>query len=634
MKLCLFILSFILSGLPGQVHSQNIDSLRNAFEQATLPEDKISLAIDLGNHYFYAQQDSAEYFFDAARKLLPAKGYDSLYVLTYERSSALFEVSGRFRDALDTVYKAWHRVKQSGLDAKTDQMYVLLGRYHMRLTHYDSAAYYWTLLLESKDKKGDTYLKWLPYHYLGGMYSDIGDWEKGKSYFEKALACVRTEKRPKDYPYLLYLAMNMAELQRDMDTYSKWRNEYLEYKVTQKTKILDSEHSTVMQVNESPAQRRKQLMTYLPYHVSNKSYFSACDTWYRIGQTYLQEKQYEQAIEALTTMLRYTDTINAPTLKHNGHLEMYKAYLAMEDYKNALTQFEIVYTMWDTLTNRDRQKMMNELNVKYETAEKEKQLAETSLHLETSRKNQQLLTLGLLGALVVSGLSYYALRLKKRSNRELEEKNKAISKALNEKDILLREIHHRVKNNLQMISALLYLHGKSVDDSTAQEALKESQNRVQSMAIIHQNLYQQDNLLGVSIAEYLDKLLNHLISSYNIEANRISVHTKIEVPQLDVDTVIPLALIINELISNSLKYAFRDGRKGDIWVSIESGEGQLHVHVSDNGVGLPENFSPGQSGNFGLKLINILCDRLGATWSAQNQGGTSVSILIPLKQAA
>ena len=466
------------------------------------------------------------------------------------------------------------------------------------------------------------------------MYADIADWKKGKYYYEKALACLRAEKRPKDYPYLLYIAMNGAESNGDMAAYSKWKNEYLEYKVTQKTKILDSEHSTLLQVSASPAERRKQMMNYLPYHVANKSYFSACETWYRIGQSYLQEKQYDKAIEALSTMIRYTDTINMPTLKHNGHVEMYKAYLAMEDYKNALTQFEIVYTMWDTLTNRERQKMMNELNVKYETAEKEKQLAETSLHLETSRKNQQLLTLGLLGALVVSAVSYYALRLKRRSNRALEEKNAAISKALLEKDILLREIHHRVKNNLQMISALLYLHGKSVDDSTAQEALKESQNRVQSMAMIHQNLYQQDNLLGVSIAEYLDKLLRHLVSSYNIEANRISVHTKIEVPQLDVDTVIPLALIINELISNALKYAFRDGRRGDIWVSIETNGDQLSVSVSDNGIGLPENFSPGTSGNFGLKLINILCDRLGATWTAENKQGTTVNIQIPHKQAA
>lgn len=244
------------------------------------------------------------------------------------------------------------------------------------------------------------------------------------------------------------------------------------------------------------------------------------------------------------------------------------------------------------------------------------------------------MSLVLLGALIISGLSIYAFRTKIKSNKQLEEKNRQISKALQEKDILLREIHHRVKNNLQMISALLYLHGKSVDDSTAQEALMESQNRVQSMAMIHQNLYQDENLLGVSIKDYLDKLLNHLISSYNIEKDRITILKKIDIPQMDVDTVIPLALIINELISNALKYAFRDGRRGEIKVSLQQTDGLINLEVSDNGMGLPENFSVESSSNFGLKLINILCDRLGATWSAQSGKGTRIDIHIPLKIAA
>ncbi len=185
-----------------------------------------------------------------------------------------------------------------------------------------------------------------------------------------------------------------------------------------------------------------------------------------------------------------------------------------------------------------------------------------------------------------------------------------------------------------MISALLYLHVKSVDDSSAQEALMESQNRVQSMAMIHQNLYQDQNLLGVSINDYLDKLLNHLISSYNIEKNRISIHKNIEVPQLDVDTVIPLALIINELISNALKYAFSDGREGEIRIVIKETSDSLHVQVSDNGMGLPSHFSLESSSNFGLKLINILCDRLGATWTALTANGTTISLSIPKKKAA
>jgi two-component sensor histidine kinase len=191
-----------------------------------------------------------------------------------------------------------------------------------------------------------------------------------------------------------------------------------------------------------------------------------------------------------------------------------------------------------------------------------------------------------------------------------------------------------VKNNLQMISALLYLHGKSVEDSSAQEALLESQNRVQSMAMIHQNLYQDENLLGVSVKSYLDKLLNHLIASYNIEKERIDVQTQIEVDHLDVDTIVPLALIINELISNSLKYAFRDGRHGKIDVSVRQADSVIHLVVKDNGMGLPAGFDMQDSPNFGYKLIQILSERLNAKLSAVSENGAKISLTFPVRQAA
>jgi two-component sensor histidine kinase len=178
------------------------------------------------------------------------------------------------------------------------------------------------------------------------------------------------------------------------------------------------------------------------------------------------------------------------------------------------------------------------------------------------------------------------------------------------------------------------LHGKSVEDTSAQEALLESQNRVQSMAMIHQDLYQDENLLGVSVKNYLDRLLGHLIASYNVEKDRIEICTRIEVEHLDVDTIVPLALIINELISNCLKYAFQDGRKGVIDVYVGQLSDQILVEVTDNGIGLPAGFMMHTSTNFGYKLVNILSDRLGAVLSVTSKNGTQISLSIPVKKAA
>lgn len=634
MGIRLLVLALLVVFAAHDMHGQDIDSLIREFKEAETPSEKATTGLLLGNHYFYANEDSAKYFYDEVFQTIPAINDDSLYIEIHEILSRFEEVQGHNKEALFLVRKAWQRVISSGRTEKTDQMYILLGRYHMRLTNFDSAAYYWNKLLQSKDQKGDEYGKWLPHHYLASMYTDLGDWDEAKIQYEKALEYVRMEKRPKDYLFLLYLYIQGCDEYGDLDMYSKLRNEYLAFKQEQGQNILSADHSTMMKLEETPAERRKRLLEYLPFHIRNKSYYSSCDTYFRIGQSYLEEKNYTEALRAFQKMLLYTDTIELPLMKFNAHLNLYKAYRAMNDYPNALLQYELIYNFRDTIMGLEKQKQLNEMVVKYETAEKEKQLAETSLHLETAQKKQQFLSFGLLGALLVSGLSYYAFRTKTQTNKMLEEKNKVISKALQEKDILLREIHHRVKNNLQMISALLYLHGKSVDDSTAQEALMESQNRVQSMAMIHQNLYQDENLLGVSINAYLDKLLQHLISSYNIEQNRITIDKHIDVPQLDIDTVIPLALIINELISNALKYAFRDGRKGEIRIDLQQTAGSIVLEVRDNGMGFPDHFSLESSANFGLKLINILCDRLGASWSLHTEHGTRINLSIPLKKAA
>jgi two-component sensor histidine kinase len=612
----------------------NVDSLRRAYHRATNSEEKIVLALTLGNHYFYSKQDSAEYFYSAGRQSPSLNEYDSLYIKLYERSSSLQEILGENQKALDLVHKAYTRVKLTDMASELDQMYILLGRYHMRATHYDSAAYYWNILLKNKERKGEEYLKWLPHHYLGSMYDVMDNWPMAKMHYEKALEYLRLEKKPKDILYFLYMFMEVCKTREEFDLYSRLRNEYLSIKNEMGQNILDPEHSMMKQFSLSPIEQREAIYKFLPYHLKNKSQFSTCDSYYRIGESYLEEKNFNEAIANLQLMMDCIDSINFPFLKYNGHLALQRAYLGQGDYKNAYAQYEYMYILRDTLMHIEKQKQLSELNVKYETAEREKQLAETTLNLETAKKKQQLLTFTLIGAFLVSGLTYYAFQIKKKSNKLLEEKNQVISSALQEKDILLREIHHRVKNNLQMISALLYLHGKSVDDSSAQLALMESQNRVQSMAMIHQNLYQQDNLLGVSVREYLDKLISHLTDSYNIEKQRITINKNIEIQHLDVDTVIPLALIINELISNALKYAFKDGRQGKIDVFLGQAEGLIVLEVKDNGVGMPAGLSSQEAGNFGFKLINILCDRLGATWSTHSEDGTRISLSVPMKKAA
>jgi two-component sensor histidine kinase len=191
----------------------------------------------------------------------------------------------------------------------------------------------------------------------------------------------------------------------------------------------------------------------------------------------------------------------------------------------------------------------------------------------------------------------------------------------------LKEIHHRVKNNLQVISSLLNLQSKNISDEKALQALNEGKNRVRSMALIHQNLYRDDNLMGVDVQQYIEKLIESLFTSYNIQINKIALQTNIDKIELDVDTVIPLGLILNELISNALKYAFENTEKGILQIDLQLVDKKLLLRVKDNGKGLDkEKLVTSQS--MGYKLIQSFLQKLQATMNIEVDNGTCIELFI------
>ncbi|MEO1432909.1 MAG: histidine kinase dimerization/phosphoacceptor domain -containing protein [Cyanobacteria bacterium J06633_8] len=197
--------------------------------------------------------------------------------------------------------------------------------------------------------------------------------------------------------------------------------------------------------------------------------------------------------------------------------------------------------------------------------------------------------------------------------------------SLKEKEVLLKEIHHRVKNNLQIISSLLRLQSGYIKDKQALEVFKDSQNRVRAMALIHENLYQTNDLAKIEFAEYIRKLKHNLIRCYNI--NNIHINTNIEKTFLKIDTAIPCGLIINELISNAIKHAFKNSEEGEIYVEfINLQEGKYSLSVSDNGTGASENLNSLKKQSLGLELVWNLVEQLEGTIIYSSKLGTSFRI--------
>ena len=202
-----------------------------------------------------------------------------------------------------------------------------------------------------------------------------------------------------------------------------------------------------------------------------------------------------------------------------------------------------------------------------------------------------------------------------------------IRNSLKEKEVLLKEIHHRVKNNLQIISSLLNLQSGYTQNKDDTERFRESQNRVRSMALIHEKLYQSQDLARVDINEYVESLSAMLFRSYGTNSGDVKLELRIDPVQLNIDIAVPVGLLLNELVSNSLKHAFPDSRPGTITVEFRSHpKTGFNLSFHDDGVGFPEKFDLDKSTSLGLRLVKILTSQIGGTLTLRRNGGTEFSV--------
>lgn len=210
-----------------------------------------------------------------------------------------------------------------------------------------------------------------------------------------------------------------------------------------------------------------------------------------------------------------------------------------------------------------------------------------------------------------------------------KEYEKTLKKSLAEKEVMVQEVHHRVKNNMQVISSLLRLQSMYLDDEKVKNALQESQNRVQSMAMIHEKLYQSRDLSSVDLGGYLRQIMRYLLDNYKMEFHQIKTVIHAEKAEIDVKTASPLGLIVNELITNSLKYAFPDG-KGEIILNVCLVGDYYHLTVADNGIGLPDDFQLDRTETLGLQLVNRLVGQIDGVIELGEGKGTEFIIKFPL----
>ena len=349
-----------------------------------------------------------------------------------------------------------------------------------------------------------------------------------------------------------------------------------------------------------------------------------------VADLYLREKQYDSAI------YNYEKSKEGYLLLKNqrGVIDMTlyigKAYNQKGDLANALVFLTEHYNQSLAYQKEKNERGLREIELQVNLLAQDKKLIR--------KQNLEIIFIValLIGALLLAWF-YYNFRVKQKSsallavlNANLESKNYLLDSKNAENELLLREIHHRVKNNLEVVSSLLALQSAQIDDPNTKYAMAESQNRVNSIGIVHQKLYQGTNLGAVEMKDYFLNLSESILESFGAE-QRIDLKLAMENLDLDIDMAVPLGLIVNELLTNCIKYAFPKTDKGTITIKLHKQDNILRLEFADNGIG-KSGFVHGTG--FGGQLVSLLTQQLNGTMTEENQNGTSLVFDFKLKKAA
>ena len=508
--------------------------------------------------------------------------------------------------------------------------------------HYNQGAYLSAVdnFLESAQyitnatqlKKVDLLLK------VGGVFVDMQQWDKARSYSEGAL----TLSQDLGYNRAIARCHNQigtvaaGQLQFDVAMVHFEKAEAYFDSRTRPNDICATKCNIAdLYLKEGRFDKAEAKLDEISAAIQHSS-TTVQSRYFRFrGQIHNHKGQYSTALDAANRALELA-RIAPSTQDVIAAMKLQKqAFERLGEYAQALATTDALQHLSDSLFALKQTQLLFDTEARYRKAEQDKAIASLNaqneikdMTLETRRRQ---MILGMIALVALIGLAIVMYRraiTRKKHGQILEEKNSLISRALQDKELLLREIHHRVKNNLQVVSSLLSLQSRFIEDETALAAINQGRDRVKSMALIHQNLYQEENLTGIQIKAYFEKLIQSLFNSYNVRPDQITLVQNVSDLELDVDTVIPLGLVVNELVSNALKYAFPDGREGTITVALTEKDEQLVLEVKDDGIGISADWSAEQGNSFGFRLIHAFKAKLNADLDVSGKNGTAVTMRI------
>lgn len=561
---------------------------------------EVSQILDDAWDYYMYKRDSMYYLDHLALRLSKKYNLSNCQATAHSQLALYFESEGVYDSAIYHFFKGIEIYETfDSLRHKTINAYFNLAGYYQKMEFFNEAQ-------KALKKSADRAIEYKNYEHLPFVYQLLGSnimepngADSSIIYFKMGMKMVDTlefENTSQAEVDNLILALN-ANLCFDylsinsLDSAKKYLDNYDHY--LQKL---------------GPGQNYSEMNLALMKH-----------------QYYLAIKDFKNSLRFLDQRLILAKNLGLAndiliTLEaHSNH------YRIAEQYDSAFFYTRKAMLFKDSLESVQVKQMVAEVETKYQTAEKEKKI----LKLETDAKlseSRNLLLSGLsiaFGLIIITVSIFYSINRKK--SKRLAKQNIIIQESYTEIENLIRESHHRIKNNLQVVSSLLKMQSKNVLSDEAKSALMEAFNRVKTIALLHQRLQGSQSFRKIKVKDFIEQLTGNIKHSLTTGESKIELETNIQSLEIETDDTISIGLIINELITNSIKYAFPE-KMGKIEVSLESTAENLVLIVKDNGIGFPENFDPLSGKSLGFKIVKSLATKLKAELEIENQNGALIQI--------
>jgi len=534
-------------------------------------------------------------------------------------------------------------------------VYFLLANVARLSGDYSTALYYGLETINCANKmKSDKALGYF-YNSLAQIYNDSGDAKQSVAWYRKTIDALGRQNSELMYNSLKDLSnylikqgksAEVLKLLNDIRPQNHPSGLEMELIASIKGACYNQEGKYAL-----AEQSYLEMFKWEPF--AKMHTYNTADCYQTIAEFYISRNQYIKAENYLHKVLRMPAGVYSAAKIKDVYLDLYKADSAKNDLASAILNYKKYKALNDSIFNQTKNWQIQELTIKYNTEQlnRDNVLLRRESQLEKDKlQKASLLTKITIGSIVILlvllGLVYKTflnrqkyIRMVAAHQKEIELKNSSLEsliskqdKLLADKEWLIKEIHHRVKNNLQVVMALLNTQANYLENEEAIRAITDSQNRMYSISLIHQKLFQSEEVTMIDVKPYITELVKFLCDTFHF-SQAISFEFDIESVQFDISQAMPLGLIINEAITNIIKYAFPEGQRGIVSIVLKKTADSTYLFsISDNGIGLPEDFELGQSNTLGMVLMRGLSEQLNGTLSVLTKNGVTISVIFELDQ--